>query len=74
MEVARAAERAARLNELRGLYEPFIEGLATYFQFRVPRFFPERTKPDNWQTSAWTKRAPGITELPAGPAPDEHFG
>jgi Ion channel len=64
-----------RLNAMRALYEPFLEALSDYFKFGVPRFFPERAKPDNWQTSPWTERAPGITELPVGStSPDEHFG
>jgi hypothetical protein len=68
------ARQVQRLNELRVLYEPFIEALSEYFCFKVPRFFPERNKSDNWQTTPWTKRAPGITELPAGPPPTEsHF-
>jgi Ion channel len=64
-----------RLNAMRELYEPFLEALADHFRFSVPRFFPERTKPDNWQTSPWTDPAPGIKVLPVGgSAPDEHFG
>ena len=64
-----------RLGEMRVLYEPFLEALSENFQFRIPRFFPDRAAPDNWQTTAWTKRAPGITELPAREMrADEHFG
>jgi hypothetical protein len=64
-----------RLNSMRTLYEPFLEALSDYFKFRVPRFFPEGNKPDNWQTSPWTERAPELSELPIGrPTPDEHFG
>jgi hypothetical protein len=68
-------KQAHRLAELRELYEPFVQALSDYFCFSVPRFFPDRPAPDNWQTSAWTKRAPGITELPSGAVrADEHFG
>jgi Ion channel len=68
-EVAAAppAEIAAiekRLRELRGMYEPFVNGLAQYLSFRVPSFYPDRLTADNWQTSAWMPRAPGIRELP----------
>ncbi len=70
-----STEQARRLAELRGLYEPFLQALSEFFCFRVPRFFRDHTVADNWQTSAWTKRAPGITELPAGSTPaDRHFG
>ena len=66
---------STRLAEIRSLYEPFLQSLATYFCFFLPRFFPERTAPDNWQTTPWARRAPGITELPAGSIrADEHFG
>jgi hypothetical protein len=68
-------ERADRLRSIRVLYEPFLLALAEYFRLQLPRFFPDKSLPDNWQTSAWTKRAPGITELPAAPIrADEHFG
>jgi hypothetical protein len=64
-----------RLNSMRALYEPFLEALSDHFKFNVPRFVPERNKPDNWQTSPWTDRAPAITDLPGRrTAPDEHFG
>jgi Ion channel len=55
----------ARLAELRAMYEPFVNGLAQYFLFQLPGFFPERPKADNWQTSAWTPRTPGIRDLPS---------
>jgi hypothetical protein len=68
-------EAAARLDQLRELYEPFLQALSDYFRLRLPRFYADHPRPDNWQTSAWTKRAPGITELQANRAQgDEHFG
>lgn len=68
-------EQLARLNELRALYEPFIHSLAHYFRFRLPRFTPGRSAPDNWQTSPWMGRAPGLTDLPRSSADEEsHFG
>jgi hypothetical protein len=64
-----------RLGEMRALYEPFLQALSEYFCLKLPRFAPERAVPDNWQTSPWTKRAPGITELTAdGGGTGEHFG
>jgi hypothetical protein len=63
----------AKLAELRGLYEPFLAALADYFHLLLPDVFPDRKGVDNWQTSPWTRRAPGLSDLPA-PAPDEdHF-
>jgi Ion channel len=68
-------ERAKRLAGIRALYEPFLQALSDYFRLALPRFFPDRPTPDNWQTSAWTKRAPGITELPGARIPvGDHFG
>lgn len=62
----------ARLAELRGLYEPFAAGLAGYFRLALPPIWPEGERPDNWQTSAWMRRAGPLTALGADPK-DEHF-
>jgi hypothetical protein len=62
----------ARLNELRGLYEPFAAALGQYFRLPLTDVWPNEDRPDNWQTSAWMKRAGPITALGADPA-DEHF-
>lgn len=61
---AGCAAAQARLAELRAMYEPFVNGLATYFLFKLPGFFPDRPTADNWQTSAWMPRTPGIRDLP----------
>jgi Ion channel len=53
----------AQLAELRAMYEPFVNGLAQHFLFKLPGFFPEQLKADNWQTSAWMPRTPGIRDL-----------
>jgi hypothetical protein len=69
------ADPYARLTQLRELYEPFLISLASYFQFRLPAYFPDRAVADNWQTSPWMKRAPRIGELPQAPTDEEsHFG
>jgi hypothetical protein len=62
----------ARLTELRGLYEPFAAALAGYFRLTLPVIWPEAERPDNWQTSAWMRRADPITALGADPK-DDHF-
>ena len=70
-----SAEQIQKLRELRSVYEPFLQALANYFSFRIPDFFPDRPSPDNWQTSPWTKRVPGIIELPTdATASNRHFG
>ncbi len=63
----------AKLAELRAMYEPFINALAKFLLFTLPPVFPEKVAVDNWQTSAWMRRAPGIGKLPPANADDEHF-
>jgi Ion channel len=63
---------AAKLAELRGLYEPFAAALAGYFRLAVPDVWPDGDRPDNWQTSAWMRRAGPLTALGAD-RPDDHF-
>ncbi len=58
------ADTVAKLAVLRGMYEPFVNGLANYFLFKLPDFVPARQVADNWQTSSWMPRTPGIRELP----------
>ena len=64
---------ANALAELRGLYEPFINALAAHFQFALPPFLPDKPPVDNWQTSAWMRRSPGLGGLPAARVEDDHF-
>src|SRR5260221_1865887 len=61
-----------KLAELRRMYEPFVNGLARYFLFTLPDFFPARQTADNWQTSGWMPRTPGIRDLPQL-EPGDHF-
>src|SRR5262249_46108308 len=61
-----------RLAELRGLYESFVAGLAAHFWMPVPAVWPADERPDNWQTSAWMRRADPLTALGADPE-DDHF-
>jgi hypothetical protein len=73
LEIRDRAAAAAALKELRGLYEPFVTALAGYFQFALPGFLPQRPPVDNWQTSAWMRRSPDLSRLPAAGIDDEHF-
>jgi hypothetical protein len=65
IEFPEGAATEAKLAQLRAMYEPFVNGLSQYFQFKLPGFFPERLTADNWQTSAWMPRTPGIRDLPS---------
>jgi hypothetical protein len=63
---------AEALAELRGLYEPFVNALATHLQFALPPFVPATRPVDNWQTSPGMGRSPGLSDLQAAGARDEH--
>ncbi len=71
MRGGRAAEE--KIRELRGMYEPFVHGLAWHFLMNVPPIMAEPGRVDNWQTSAWMRRVAGINKLNPPEAPDEHF-
>ncbi|HEY2761460.1 MAG TPA: hypothetical protein VGI75_11975, partial [Pirellulales bacterium] len=62
-----------KLSELRGMYEPFVYVLSRRFLFTLPDILPDHPDPDNWQRSAWMKRAPGISSLPVISTGDGHF-
>jgi hypothetical protein len=63
----------AKLAELRAMYEPFVNAVAKFFLFTVPPVLPEKVAVDNWQSSAWMRRVPGIGKLPPAIAEDGHF-
>jgi hypothetical protein len=62
----------AKLAELRAMYEPFVNALAHFLLFTLPPVLSDKVAVDNWQTSAWMRRAPGIGKLPLS-AVDDHF-
>ncbi len=59
-----------RLQELRGMYEPFVTALSQRFLMPLPPFLPAGEPVDNWQTSAWMRRARGFHQLTAEVADD----
>lgn len=67
-------EADARLNELRGMYEPFLAALADHLMLPLPPMIAAEPSADNWQRSAWQRRTPGIGSLPAGKSDGDHFG
>jgi hypothetical protein len=71
LELAEGEAVEARLAQLRGTYEPFVEALAAHFCMKLPLFIPEKEAIDNWQTTAWARRAPGFEKLAL--EGDEHF-
>lgn len=67
------AAAGRRLAELRGMYEPFLNALAHHLLFTLPPVLPDKPAVDNWQTTAWARRAPGISSLPLPADGDDHF-
>jgi len=65
---------ADKLTELRGMYEPFVHGLARRFLLTLPPIIYHGEVIDNWQRSPGMKRAPELGQLPSSRALDEHFG
>jgi hypothetical protein len=63
----------AKLAELRVTYEPYVNALAQFLLFTLPPILSEKAPVDNWQTSAWMPRAPGIGKLPQMDTADRHF-
>jgi hypothetical protein len=43
----------ARLDELRALYEPYVNALSVYLAMRLPAWMPEGRARHNWETTAW---------------------
>jgi len=52
VRVCRDEQSAARLSELRQLYEGYAEALSRYLEMPLPPFFIEHPKKDNWLTVA----------------------
>jgi hypothetical protein len=61
-----------RLLELRGMYEPFVHALSLRFRLPLPPVVPDREPVDNWQTSAWMRRARGFRQLAGNEPADDH--
>jgi hypothetical protein len=62
----------ARLDELRAMYEPFVNGLGHFLLFTLPPILSDRVAVDNWQTSAWMRHTRGFGKLPPSVV-DDHF-
>ena len=64
--------QGALLADLRGLYEPFLHALAEFCYLTVPPILQDGPVVDNWQTSAWMRRAQGLDRLTTGLIHDDH--
>jgi len=73
LELHDDGEAGAKLAELRGMYEPFVNALAQRFLLTLPPIIVAGESVDNWQRSPGMRRTPGITSLPIAGGFDEHF-
>ncbi|HEV8190708.1 MAG TPA: ion channel [Ktedonobacterales bacterium] len=53
----------SRLDELRALYEPYMQGLSAYLLMALPPWVPAPDTLDDWQTTADEVTAPSISAL-----------
>ena len=68
-----ASQVERRLTDLRAMYEPFAVGLSRRLLFNLPPLLATTEPVDNWQTSPWARRTPGIGALQATEAENQHF-
>ncbi len=45
-----------QLAEMRAMYEPYANGLASFFLIKLPPWIADEGKLDNWQVSAWEQQ------------------
>ncbi len=57
LKLREGEEVEQKLTELRWLYEPFIQALATYFRVTIPPWIAEESREDNWRTTIWERRS-----------------
>jgi hypothetical protein len=60
-----------KLRELRLLYEPYVQALATHFQVSLPPWIAEESWVDNWEGNFWER--PNKSRKSAGNSSAEHF-
>ena len=63
---------AARLQELRDLYEPYVNALGRRFLLSVPSWMPSERQVSNWQTSAWGRASRHAASTAEGSIDDVH--
>ncbi len=63
----------AKLAELRGMYEPYLQALAAFLYVELPPWILAKEVTDNWRTSAWGRITGFTTSTGDGNAPsDDH--
>ncbi|HEX7956347.1 MAG TPA: potassium channel family protein [Pyrinomonadaceae bacterium] len=66
LSLREGADADDRLRSLRRLYEPYANGLSCHLLIPLPPWLPDAARADNWQTSAFDRRA-------AAAADEGHF-
>lgn len=64
-------ETREKLNKLRAMYEPYLEGLGLFLLMDVPPWILAGEAIENWRTSAWG-RISGFAARESVPAGDDH--
>jgi Ion channel len=63
---------SAKLAELREMYEPYLEALATHLFVELPPWILATEITDNWRTSAWGRISGFDTVTDLDPSLDDH--
>jgi Ion channel len=66
-------EAQQKLLELRGMYEPYAQALATFLGQTLPPWVPDKKSKDNWQTTAWAQTSGAVEKDAAYVLHDDHF-
>jgi len=73
LDLGRDPESAAKIAELRAMYEPFVHSMSNYLLLRLPPWL-HSGRIDNWRTSAWGRISTRSAVLPlADLGDDEHL-
>ncbi len=57
LSLEEGAEANRRLNDLRRTYEPYVYSLSNRLRLSLPPWISQSGRSDNWQVSAWGKKA-----------------
>jgi Ion channel len=71
--LATTAEAEEKLQELRGMYEPYAFALANHLNQTLPPWIPDHKGKDNWQTTAWAQTSGTVTKDAISLVQDDHF-
>jgi ion channel len=67
------SEADQKLQELRGMYEAYVNALAIHLNQSLPPWIPDKKSKDNWQTTAWAQAIGAVEKDAVSIARDDHF-